>query len=48
MKLPEGWGVWALVLGLNLLAGALWFVDRGVEPPAAGGSLLNLLRSIGG
>ena len=48
MKLPEGWGVWLLVLGLNALAGALWFLDRGVEPPAPGGSLLNLLRSIGG
>jgi len=47
MKLPEGWRVWLLVIGLNVLAGYLWFIDRGVEPPAAGGNLLELLRSLG-
>jgi hypothetical protein len=48
MKLPDGWRVWLLVLGLNVLAGALWFVDRGVEAPAGGGSLWAMIRSIGG
>ena len=47
MKLPEGWRVWLLVIGLNALAGYLWFIDRGVEPPAAGGNLLDLIRSLG-
>ena len=47
MKLPEGWWVWLLVIGLNVLAGYLWFIDRGVEPPAAGGNHLDLIRSLG-
>lgn len=46
VKLPEGWRVWLLVLGLNALAGWLWFIDRGVEPPAPGGSLWALIRSL--
>lgn len=46
VKLPEGWRVWLLVLGLNGLAGWLWFIDRGVEPPAPGGSLWALIRSL--
>jgi hypothetical protein len=47
MKLPEGWRVWALVLVLNAAAAYLWYLDRGVEMPAAGGSLWKLLRSLG-
>ena len=46
MKLPEGWRVWLLVIGLNDLAGYLWFIDRAVEPPAAGGNLLDQIRSL--
>ena len=46
-KLPEGWRVWLLVIGLNVMAAALWFVDRGVERPEPGGSLWNLIRSLG-
>jgi hypothetical protein len=47
MKLPEAWRGWMLVIELNALAGYLWSIDRGVEPPAAGGNLLELLRSLG-
>lgn len=47
VKLPEGWRVWALVLALNGLAGWLWFIDRGVQPPDPGGSLWALIRSLG-
>ncbi|MCP9806991.1 hypothetical protein KBY71_10755 [Cyanobium sp. T1B-Tous] len=47
MKLPEGWRVWLLALALNALAGGLWFVNRGVERPEAGGSLWALIRSLG-
>lgn len=47
MKLPEGWRVWLVALGLNAMAGALWFVNRGVERPEAGGSLWATLRSLG-
>jgi hypothetical protein len=38
MKLPEGWRIYALVLGLNVLALSLWWVDRDAVPhPATGG-----------
>ena len=38
MKLPEGWRIYALVLGLNVLALSLWWVDRDAVPhPSAGG-----------
>lgn len=47
MKLPEGWTPWLLVLAFNAMAGALWFVNRGVERPEAGGSLWAMLRSLG-
>ncbi|QNI70573.1 hypothetical protein CyaNS01_01441 [Cyanobium sp. NS01] len=47
MKLPEGWTVWLAVLGLNAMAGAMWFLNRGVERPEAGGSLWAMLRSLG-
>lgn len=47
MKLPEGWRVWLVALALNALAGALWFVNRGVERPEAGSSLWAILRSLG-
>ena len=47
MKLPEGWGVWLLALALNALAGGLWFVNRGMERPEAGGSLWAVIRSLG-
>ncbi len=46
MKLPEGWRVWLFVIGLNAMAAGLWFVDRGVERPAPGGSLWQVLRSL--
>lgn len=46
MKLPEGWRVWLFVIGLNVMATALWFVNRGVERPEAGGSLLQVIRSL--
>jgi hypothetical protein len=48
VKLPEGWRVWLLVLALNALAGGLWFLDRGVAPPAPGGGLWDAIRSLGG
>ncbi|WP_087069268.1 hypothetical protein [Cyanobium sp. NIES-981] len=47
MKLPEGWKVWLAVLALNGMAGAMWFVNRGIERPEAGGSLWAILRSLG-
>lgn len=47
MKLPEGWRVWLAVLAFNAMAGAMWFVNRDVERPEAGGSLWGLLRSLG-
>jgi hypothetical protein len=47
VKLPEGWGVWLLALALNALAGGLWFVNRGMERPEAGGSLWAVIRSLG-
>ncbi len=47
VKLPEGWGVWLLALALNALAAGLWFVNRGMERPEAGGSLWALIRSLG-
>jgi hypothetical protein len=47
MKLPEGWRVWLVALALNAMAGAMWFVNRGVERPEAGGSLWATLRSLG-
>ncbi len=47
MKLPEGWRVWLAVLALNAMAATMWFVNRGVERPEAGGSLWGLLRSLG-
>lgn len=47
MKLPDGWRVWLAVLAFNAMAGAMWFVNRGVERPEAGGNLLSLLRSLG-
>jgi hypothetical protein len=38
MKLPEGWRIYALVIGLNVLALSLWWVDRDAVPhPSAGG-----------
>ncbi len=38
MKLPAGWRVYALALGLNAVALALWWLDRDVAPtPVAGG-----------
>jgi len=38
MKLPQGWRIYALVLGLNALALAFWWVDRDVVPhPSTGG-----------
>jgi hypothetical protein len=46
MKLPEGWRVWLLVIGLNAMAAALWFVDRDVPRPEAGGSLWQVIRSL--
>ncbi|MCU0529344.1 MAG: hypothetical protein MUD04_07605 [Cyanobium sp. Prado107] len=46
MKLPEGWRVWLAVLALNAMAGAMWFVNRGVERPEAGSSLWAALRSV--
>jgi len=46
MKLPDGWRVWLFVIGLNGMAFALWFVDRGVERPAPGGSLWQVIRSL--
>jgi hypothetical protein len=46
MKLPEGWRVWLLVIGLNAMAGALWFVNRDVAQPEPGGSLLKVIRSL--
>lgn len=46
MKLPEGWRVWLGVLALNALAGGLWYANRGLERPEAGGSLLSLIRSL--
>ncbi|MBD2423400.1 hypothetical protein [Cyanobium sp. FACHB-13342] len=47
VKLPEGWRVWLLALALNAMAAGLWFVNRGVERPEAGGSLWALIRSLG-
>lgn len=47
MKLPEAWTVWLAVLALNGMAGAMWFVNRGMERPEAGGSLWAILRSLG-
>ncbi|EDY37980.1 hypothetical protein CPCC7001_859 [Cyanobium sp. PCC 7001] len=47
MKLPEGWAVWLAVLALNAMAGAMWFVNRNIERPEAGGSLWAILRSLG-
>lgn len=47
MKLPEGWKVWLGVLAFNAMAGAMWFANRGVERPEAGGSLWAMLRSLG-
>ena len=35
------------VLALNGMAGAMWFVNRGIERPEAGGSLWAILRSLG-
>jgi hypothetical protein len=46
MKLPEGWRVWLAVLALNAMAGGLWFVNRGLEQPEAGGGLLAVLRRL--
>ena len=38
MKLPEGWRIYALVIGLNVLALSFWWLDRDVAPhPVAGG-----------
>lgn len=47
MKLPEGWRVWLAVLALNVMAGAMWYVNRGMERPEAGGNLWAALRSVG-
>jgi hypothetical protein len=47
MKLPEGWKVWLGVIALNGMAGWMWFVNRGVERPEAGGSLWAVIRSLG-
>lgn len=47
MKLPQGWRVWLAVLALNVMAGVMWFVNRGVERPEAGTSLWAALRSVG-
>ncbi|MGC5197896.1 hypothetical protein [Aphanothece microscopica] len=47
MKLPEGWRVWLGVLALNGLAGAMWFANRDMARPEAGGSLWAILRSLG-
>lgn len=47
MKLPEAWTLWLAVLALNGMAGAMWFVNRGIERPEAGGSLWAILRSLG-
>lgn len=48
VKLPEGWRVWLLVLALNGVAAGLWFLDRDVAPPAPGGSLWQMIRSLAG
>ncbi len=39
MKLPEGWRIYALVLGLNVLALSLWWVDRDVAPHTVRGGI---------
>ena len=46
MKLPEGWRVWLVALGLNAVAGGLWFMNRGLEQPEATGGLLAVLRRL--
>jgi hypothetical protein len=46
MKLPEGWRVWLVALGLNAAAGGLWFMNRGLEQPEATGGLLAVLRRL--
>ncbi|WP_398335430.1 hypothetical protein [Vulcanococcus sp.] len=46
MTMPEGWRIWLLVLVLNVLAGGLWFFNRGLEPPEPGGSLWAVIRSL--
>ena len=47
MKLPEGWRVWALVIGLNAAASYLWFLDRNMEVPMAHSGIGQWLRSLG-
>ena len=47
MKLPEGWKVWLGVIALNAMAAGMWFANRGVERPEAGGSLWAVIRSLG-
>ena len=39
MKLPEGWRIYALVIGLNALALSLWWVDRDAVPHHTAGGM---------